>query len=78
VTIKERQLRVVQLVYSRWAAANSRVTPDPAYARDGKSQYPEGIVALSAPVSAQDDFTRQVEEELARQGLPPLVTIPEV
>lgn len=46
-----------------------RTRPDPRYSTDGDSQYPEGMVALSAPVEAQDELARRVREALREAGL---------
>lgn len=68
MTASER-VRVIQRVYVEWAA-EQRTAPDPAYAHDGPSQYAEGIDALSAPTSAQDDLHRRVQQALRDAGLP--------
>ena len=44
------------------------VDPDPAYARAGASQYPEGVVAVSGGPEVDDNF----EDALNQAGLPPV------
>ena len=68
-----KRLAVIQRVYRQWAAEQTGVQPDPQYVHDGPSQYAEGMVALSAPTAAQDEFHRRVEAELKAAGLPPRV-----
>ncbi|MBO3086627.1 hypothetical protein [Cellulomonas fengjieae] len=68
MTTNER-LRVIQRVYAEWAA-EQRTAPDLAYAHDGPSQYTEGIDALGAPASAQDDLHQRVGAALRDAGLP--------
>lgn len=66
----DQRLAVIQEVYTTWAAEQGEITPDPRYAKEGPSQYPEGILALSAPVAAQDELQRRTIAALEAAGLP--------
>lgn len=67
--MSQARLAVIQQVYAAWEAEQGNVQPDPQFARSGPSQYPEGIVAVSAPTPAQDDLYGRVREALKRAGL---------
>jgi len=67
---QNQRLVIIQQEYARWAKQQSDVQPDPQYVHDGPSQYAEGMVALSAPTSQQDELHRRVREALERAGLP--------
>jgi hypothetical protein len=54
---RDERLRAIAEAFGRWEARYERTTtPDPVYARSGRSQYAEGIVALSAPPAAQAEL----------------------
>ena len=66
---KRRQLaRAARLWAEIEELHEQTVEPDPAYAKTGPSQYPEGIVAVSGGAEVDDNF----EDALTRAGLPPV------
>jgi hypothetical protein len=64
------RLTVIRAVYAQWEREQGAVSPDPQYVRTGDSQYPEGVVALSAGAAADADLHRRVDAALVAAGLP--------
>lgn len=65
------RIEIIQRVTREWEQEQAdAVVPDPKYAVDGPSQYPEGIVFLSAGPEADAELHRRVQEALAAEGFP--------
>jgi hypothetical protein len=76
VTRDEYQ-RAISDWHAEWAAKwSTSVTPDDRWSGNDPSQYPEGIVDLSAPQEAIDEYwahARDIQDEFRRSnGLKPL------
>jgi len=73
----DEYLRALGEWHDEWAAKwATSVTPDPRWADNDPSQYPEGIVDLSAPPEALDEFDERSmdlrDEYRASNGFAPL------
>lgn len=74
---RDEYVRAVQDWHREWSAKwATGVTPDPQWSGNDPSQYPEGIVDLSAPQDAIDEFWARAmdlrDEYRASNGLAPL------
>ena len=63
------RIEIIQRVTREWEQEHAdAVVPDPQYAVDGSSQYPEGIVFLSAGPEADAELHRRIQEALTAEG----------
>lgn len=63
---RSEKLRIIREVYTEWEQSHERdVEPDPEYADNDPSQYPEGIVAWSA----DPEMDAELIQMLADRGL---------
>lgn len=71
LSVQDQRLIVIARVQREWALEQAgKVKPDRKYARAGRSQYPEGVEALSASDKAQADLKSRTDEALREAGLP--------
>lgn len=68
---RSERARIEQQVYDQWAKdAATRAVPQEQYQHAGPSQYPEGVPALSATASDQDELQYRITDALLAAGLP--------
>lgn len=68
---RSERARIEQQVYDQWVQeATELAVPQAKYQRDGRSQYPEGVPALSAPAADQDELQYRITDALLAAGLP--------
>lgn len=69
---RAERLRIIAEVYQEWETENAtRVKADPQYAVDGPSQYPDGIVPVSATPEMEADFIRRLGAAAVFTPTPP-------
>ena len=58
---RAERLRGIREVYYAWERKYAdQITPDPMYAHDGPSQYPETMPALSATPEMDAEYMRMI------------------
>jgi hypothetical protein len=69
--VSRTRAQVIADAYESWAEDwKLRVEPEPGYQHDGPTQYPDGVLALSAGPLAEADLVRRVDAAL-REAFPP-------